>query len=629
MPAAATAGPGSAPHPREALFGAGDHAPLLPVCDHYAGVEVRMRKSLELQRELGPVFDVTLDAEDGAPIGGEAEHAALIAELLTSRDNVHGRVGARVHPVDHPAFEADVETLVGRAGQRVAYLMLPKVNGAADVERACRAVDMAAAAAGLERRIPLHALVETHAALREVDALAAHPRIESLSFGLMDFVSAHRGAIPGSAMTSAGQFSHPLVVRAKLEIAAACHGHAKVPSHCVVTEFNADDARARRGDARGPRVRLHAHVEHPPEPDPADRRGVRPERGRGRGSRRDHRAGDRRAVGADPARRRAPRPRQLPLFLGRPRTRPPHRRRAAGRPAPPLLRRGTFPMIRLLHPLGAAVALAFGLAALPAASATASAKATKPAATKSAAAKPARPAKADSAKDASDAKPATKTARGARKAAPAAAAALVIPDATPDQVTAAGMVYYGRYECEFDQTVHIDKSARNAAYVDVVAGKSQWLMKPVLSSTGAIRLEDVRGETLMVQIASKSMLLNVKSARRIVDECISPSQRALIDAAKLAKAAELAAAKAGGDAAAGSAAPAPVLLVAPGSLPPPSARPAPVAPAAPASATPPVQPAAASPSAPLSTSEVPAAAPAVSATSAALPASVSEGVTAK
>ena len=46
-------------------------------------------------------------------------------------------------------------------------------------------------------------------------------------------------------------------------------------------------------------------------------------------------------------------------------------------------------------------------------------------------------------------------------------------------------------------------------------------MKPVLSSTGAIRLEDVHGETLMVQIASKSMLLNVKTARRIVDECVS------------------------------------------------------------------------------------------------------------
>ena len=68
-------------------------------------------------------------------------------------------------------------------------------------------------------------------------ALAAHPRIESLSFGLMDFVSAHRGAIPQSAMGAQGQFEHPLVLRAKLEISAACHRHAKVPSHSVVTEL--------------------------------------------------------------------------------------------------------------------------------------------------------------------------------------------------------------------------------------------------------------------------------------------------------------------------------------------------------------------------------------------------------
>jgi citrate lyase subunit beta/citryl-CoA lyase len=38
-------------------------------------------------------------------------------------------------------------------------------------------------------------------------------------------------------MGARGQFEHPLVRRAKLEIAAACHAAAKVPSHCVVTEF--------------------------------------------------------------------------------------------------------------------------------------------------------------------------------------------------------------------------------------------------------------------------------------------------------------------------------------------------------------------------------------------------------
>jgi len=225
-------------HPRDALFEAGDAAVLLPVCDHYAGVEVRMRKSLELQAELGPVFDVTLDCEDGAPIGGEAEHARLVAELAMSELNRHGRVGARVHPVDHPCFEQEVETLIARAGSRLAYLMVPKPRHLADVQRACDAIDHVIRVHGPGQRVPLHFLVETHGALRDVDAIAAHPRVESLSFGLMDFVSAHRGAIPAHGMSAGGQFSHPLVLRAKLEIAAACHAHGKVPSHSVVTEFN-------------------------------------------------------------------------------------------------------------------------------------------------------------------------------------------------------------------------------------------------------------------------------------------------------------------------------------------------------------------------------------------------------
>lgn len=230
-------------HPRVALFDPDEAAvPPLPVCDHYAGVEPRMSKSLALQAELGPVFDVTLDAEDGAPVGGEVEHAHRIAELVMGAGNRFGRVGARVLPVVHPKFEELVDVLVGRAGQRLAYLMVPKPRHAADFERAAAAIDGAARRHGLARTIPLHALVETHGALREVWALAAHPRIESLSFGLMDFVSAHRGAIPASAMTADGQFDHPLVVRAKLEIAAACHAHAKVPSHCVVTEFRDADA---------------------------------------------------------------------------------------------------------------------------------------------------------------------------------------------------------------------------------------------------------------------------------------------------------------------------------------------------------------------------------------------------
>jgi hypothetical protein len=127
-------------------------------------------------------------------------------------------------------------------------------------------------------------------------------------------------------------------------------------------------------------------------------------------------------------------------------------------------------------------------------------------------------------------------ARAAHKAAPAPAA-IVVADAQPDQVKAAELVYYGDYDCEFQQSVHITQSAKHPAYVDVKFGKGTWLMKPVLSSTGAIRLEDTGGETLMVQIASKSMLLNVKQGKRLVDECVCPKQRELVAEAKAARAA--------------------------------------------------------------------------------------------
>ncbi len=230
-------------HPADALFEAGEAMPDLPVCDHYAGVEARMRKSLELQAEMGEaagraLFDVTLDAEDGAPVGGEQDHIALIAELVAGGSNRWNRVGARVHGVGHPAFEGDLQTLFSRAGKRLAYVMVPKVADLGEARQACECIEAAQRATGLSRQVPVHLLIETHGALRDVQAIAALPQVQSLSFGLMDFVSAHRAAVPAGAMTARGQFEHPLVVRAKLEIAAACHAAGKTPSHCVVTEFN-------------------------------------------------------------------------------------------------------------------------------------------------------------------------------------------------------------------------------------------------------------------------------------------------------------------------------------------------------------------------------------------------------
>lgn len=223
-------------HASEILFQDEYRPVAIPVCDHYAGSEKLMRKSMALQHELGPIFDISFDCEDGAAAGNEEAHANLIAELLNSSENRFGRIGVRVHDLRSAYFRQDLQLICTNAAARLAYVVIPKVGSVQDAEDAVGLVNEYAGKAG-HPNLPVHVLIETHGALADVHKIAALPQVECLSFGIMDFVSAHYGAIPATAMRSPGQFSHPLVTRAKLEIAAACHAHGKVPSHNVTTEI--------------------------------------------------------------------------------------------------------------------------------------------------------------------------------------------------------------------------------------------------------------------------------------------------------------------------------------------------------------------------------------------------------
>jgi citrate lyase subunit beta/citryl-CoA lyase len=239
-------------HPGTVLFAGEKPFPILPAVDHYAGAEKLMRKAMQLQRELGPIFDITCDCEDGARAGAEREHAEMCAALIMSDENAHHRVAARSHDITHDHWRQDLEILISGAGSRLPFITLPKPRSADDVAAQITELRRIERATGINREIPVHVLIETHGALREVWQIAALPGVESLDFGLMDFVSGHHGAIPGSAMKSPGQFAHPLVSRAKCEIAAAALANGVLPSHNVTTELN--DLNMIRNDARRARL---------------------------------------------------------------------------------------------------------------------------------------------------------------------------------------------------------------------------------------------------------------------------------------------------------------------------------------------------------------------------------------
>ena len=220
-------------HPAKALFKGEKPFPIIPSCEHFAGSEKLISKALDLQEKLGAIFDITCDCEDGAPAGKEKEHAEMIVRLLTSPANKLRMAGARIHDYTHPHWKADIDILLGGAGDLLSYITLPKSTSVAQVAEMIDYIQTLAKKNKIKREIPIHVLIETHGALRDVHHIAALPWIQVLDFGLMDFVSGHHGAIPAKAMRSPGQFDHHLLVRAKSEVVAAALANGVIPAHNV------------------------------------------------------------------------------------------------------------------------------------------------------------------------------------------------------------------------------------------------------------------------------------------------------------------------------------------------------------------------------------------------------------
>lgn len=233
------------------LFPDGHVIPWVRPCDHYAGNEKFILKAFSLQRQIGPKFDITCDLEDGAPIGDEAKQRSLICEILASSENNYKACGVRIHSCDSPHFRTDLEEIISKIGDRIEYITVPKISNAAEAEGVLSIVSNASRDSGLSTPVPIHFLIETPRALHEVWTIASLKGVRGLDFGIMDFVSAHQGAIPSSCMESPDQFTNPLIVRAKTDIVLAAIGNGVIPVHNVTTNYKdlsiiANDAKIAR-----------------------------------------------------------------------------------------------------------------------------------------------------------------------------------------------------------------------------------------------------------------------------------------------------------------------------------------------------------------------------------------------
>ncbi|MDO8457325.1 MAG: hypothetical protein Q7T07_10485 [Burkholderiaceae bacterium] len=103
---------------------------------------------------------------------------------------------------------------------------------------------------------------------------------------------------------------------------------------------------------------------------------------------------------------------------------------------------------------------------------------------------------------------------------------------TAAQLALIPQVYVGHQACEAGVGVTLTPDPKSTGYFHVNVKNRTYHMFPVVTSSGAIRLEDKKEGAIWLQMSNKSMMMNHKLGSRLADDCINPAQAAVALAMK-------------------------------------------------------------------------------------------------
>lgn len=108
----------------------------------------------------------------------------------------------------------------------------------------------------------------------------------------------------------------------------------------------------------------------------------------------------------------------------------------------------------------------------------------------------------------------------------------VLPVLEQENLDIAERVQTGVIACELGQSVNLQPHAQASGHFLLGLGRQTFVMQPVPTSSGAVRLEDMKSGAVWLQLANKSMLMDQRRGKRLADACVTPQQlevaRALI-----------------------------------------------------------------------------------------------------
>jgi malyl-CoA/(S)-citramalyl-CoA lyase len=144
--------------------------------------------------DLAKQCDVLLgNLEDAVQIDNKV--AAREGLVKIGRDTDFGacQLWTRVNSLDSPWVLDDLTTLVTEIGDRLDVVMIPKVEGPWDIHYVDQLLAQLEAKAGLTRPLLVHAILETHQGVINVEEICgASPRMQGISFGPADLAASRR-----------------------------------------------------------------------------------------------------------------------------------------------------------------------------------------------------------------------------------------------------------------------------------------------------------------------------------------------------------------------------------------------------------------------------------------------------
>lgn len=177
------------------------------------------------------VDEVIVDLEDSVPADQKTDETRqLVAGAISGSNWQAPTVAVRINAVDSPWFADDIIAIARLTGPRLASLVLPKVEGPADVLRVVSILGQLEADGVAVGHVGIEAQIETALGLVNVEAIAASsPRLAALVFGPGDFA-----ASMGMPMASIGAIDpdYPgdqwLYPRSRIVVAARAFGLAPI-----------------------------------------------------------------------------------------------------------------------------------------------------------------------------------------------------------------------------------------------------------------------------------------------------------------------------------------------------------------------------------------------------------------